>query len=67
MSELEGYWGPIVGLALGLRKGQAHSFITLKKKAYNISPTTKIFRPRKIRLTRTDADKNSSYLPLAPR
>jgi len=33
MSELEGYWGPIVGLALGLRKGQAHSFITLKKKS----------------------------------
>jgi len=38
-----------------------------KKRAYNISPTTKIFRPRKIRLTRIDMDMNSSSPPLAPR
>jgi len=31
MSELEGYWGPTVGLALGLRKGQAQRIITVKR------------------------------------
>jgi len=35
--------------------------------AYNISPTTNIFRPRKIRLTRIDMDMNSSSPLLAPK
>jgi len=43
-----GYRGPTVGLALGLRKGQAQNFITLKKRAYNVSSETCLKCKKKI-------------------
>jgi len=63
----QGIGGPFHGLALGLRKGQAQTHMSWKKMGLTISPTTKIFRPRKIQLTRKDVDMNSSCPPLAPR
>jgi len=54
---------------VGLRptKARPQNSTEKEKGAYNISPTTKIFRPRKIRLTRIDMDINSSSPPLAPK
>ena len=52
---------------LGPTKRPGPTCIKLKNGAYNISPTTKIFRPRKIRLTRKDAYRNSSSPPLGPK
>jgi len=64
MRQLSGYWGPTAGLGPTKGLGPTHK---TENGAYNISPTTKIFRPGKIRLTRIDMDMNSSSPPLAPR
>jgi len=66
---VRGWKGGIRSLLLGWP--QAHQRLGPTQKAengaYNISPITKIFRPRKIRLTRKDVGMNSSCPPLAPR
>jgi len=66
MKRLSGVLGSYCRAGLGptKRSGPTHE---TENGAYNISPTTKNFRPRKIRLTRKDMDMNSSSPPLAPK
>jgi len=61
----KGYWVPLMGWPWAHEKARPKSLIKLKNGAYN-RPNNKNFRPRKLRLTRKDADMTSSCPPLNP-
>jgi len=67
MRRLSGVLGSYCRVGLGPTKRPGPKLYNIEKGAYNISPTTKNFRPRKIRLTITDVGMNSSCPPQAPK